>query len=615
MSKIEVVRRTPGTVVIVDVLEDLDDVGVASTLYITRINEDGELEYKFYEYVNNEYTEIEFTSSEDIEVTLDELRKEVLEEAQSYVDTHEEKTVSVNEVHGLRIHEDNLQWLNTDGEWVDLETAGTEPEEPQKPGVDLVEVKKMIEEAIAIHEDKTIYRDKVHGLEIDGGIMGYWDHNKEEWVDLQGSEHQTLPRVSNFLVVADEKGDTLLGSWTNPKSPTYKRTEIYVSTKDITTAEREEVIANADRLINNNTANTFEYGAELGKMYYFVAYAIHDIEGEEQPSSPRTAAVHAWDITPPGDVTDIKVTPSNEALSVSWTNPTDSDLAKIRLVIHEEHHPLDEDDGDVAYEGMEQSAFITGLENGKTYYLRFYVYDLNGNINNSPSMTAEGTPNDAPPSGPGGSELIAGDLERGFYGEVPSSEMISGEELAKLVGVTQGSLQNSDTPWLKWAYKGKTLFRPKKPIRYSISWDHLNSKDLVYGDRTIEVNGNQYKIRLMKSVAEGYETAEANFKKTVPNSEWNHLMLPIHKQAKDASWSYPQYVEDDVPCWGIDYTDADLGIGSGINGRCQWCQEHNSSGSSYRVSRGCAYGVSLANYNISSNTYSYMGWAPVLELL
>lgn len=219
-------------------------------------------------------------------------------------------------------------------------------------------------------------------------------------------------------------------------------------------------------------------------------------------------------------------------------------------------------------------------------------------------------------TGPGPNKLIAGNLERGFYGEVPSSEIISGDALAELVDMAKSTTSiNSDTPWLKWAYKGKVLFRPKKPIRFVTSWKRLNNRGLVYGEKEIEIGGYLYKVRLMKGISDDFEHAHGgDWGKVCPNSEWNHLMLPIHIRAKDKTWLNPENVEDDVPYWGIDYTDEDLGIGN-VRGRCQWCQEKVDGESLERVSRGCIKGVSNAFAMGPSENRTSAGWAPILELL
>ena len=56
-----------------------------------------------------------------------------------------------------------------------------------------------------------------------------------------------------------------------------------------------------------------------------------------------------------------------------------------------------------------------------------------------------------------------------YYGEVPASEFFTCEELSTLLGVTQGTLQNSNTDWFKFGLGDKTLFIPKQTIRQSIS--------------------------------------------------------------------------------------------------------------------------------------------------
>lgn len=637
MTTTQINKVSPGKVVIVDVYADLPDVGVTSTLYIVRYDDDSKEDVKFYEWVNKQYrlfdiatldeeglSEI-YSHLEGLDAEVEELKEKdgelsdridvnekLFESLRDALSAHETSVVSAEEVHGLRVSdEDQLQFLGTDGEW---HTVQGEAEGGAE--VDLEEVKILIKEAVREHEDKTTFRDHVHGLRIDGGILEYWDHNKDEWVELFSSEFQSFPRVQNLVVVASETGKELLGSWDNPtSSPTYSKTEIYISETDITSMELEDVKKNSQKIIDSNTENSFTFSANLGIMYYVVAYAVHKVEDETHYSNARTASVLAADVTPPGDVESLQVTPLDQALSVSWENPTDIDFAKVRGIYKKGSAPVSESDGNVFVDGADESAIIKNLENGQEYWVRLYTYDLNGNVNESSEMIAKGIPNDAPPTGPGPQNLIVGDLDRGFYGEVSANELWTGEEFARLLGITQGTLQFSDTPWLKFAYKGKTLFRPKKAFRSHISWDHINSKGAVYGGKVVEHEaGYRFDVRLMKSVIEGKETAEGSYS-NVKNSEWNHLMLPIHIQAKDASWAYPSYVEDDVPYWGIDYTDKDLHTHRDYgNGTYVWCQEHWNAGSASRVNRGYR-GVSDANHGTSSTTNNYRGWAPVLELL
>src|SRR5690554_5978523 len=78
--------------------------------------------------------------------------------------------------------------------------------------------------------------------------------------------------------------------------------------------------------------------------------------------------------------------------------------------------------------------------------------------------------------GPGPQELIAGNPGAGFYGEVPVSELITGDLLASTIGLTEGTVLHSNEPWLKFALDGKTLYVAKKPFRHSIPWDQIHAQ-------------------------------------------------------------------------------------------------------------------------------------------
>lgn len=212
---------------------------------------------------------------------------------------------------------------------------------------------------------------------------------------------------------------------------------------------------------------------------------------------------------------------------------------------------------------------------------------------------------------PGNPMLIAGNMEQGYFGVVPSSQLITGDALASMVGISAGTSQFSSEGWLKFAYQGKIQFVAKKPIRHSISWNSIDSANCIYGTKTVTIGGLTYKVRLMRGAN---EDPAGSFQGSINhNSEWNKLMLPIHIEAKDKSWAYPNNVEADVPYWGIDFTDADLHTheyhGSGSY---SWCQEVGDS-SSRRIVRG-GTGVSYSDSLSASGSFAPGGFRPVLEL-
>ena len=202
-----------------------------------------------------------------------------------------------------------------------------------------------------------------------------------------------------------------------------------------------------------------------------------------------------------------------------------------------------------------------------------------------------------------------------YYGEVPASEFFTGSELSTLLSVTEGELQNSNTDWFKFGIGDKTLFIPKMNIRFSISWDHLYSKGLVYGTnnnglaptgtptnqmKIVSKNGFNYKVRLIRgSSIDPYNGTSGNNVAISQGSEWNELMYRV-------SSANPNGTSKNFAM----YTDAQLNITSG-NGTYTWCQEQYST---TRVFRG-TYSVGTLYYNTSSNVYNTLGWRPALELI
>ena len=229
---------------------------------------------------------------------------------------------------------------------------------------------------------------------------------------------------------------------------------------------------------------------------------------------------------------------------------------------------------------------------------------------------------------PGAGNLISGDMTEGFFGEVSQSNFITFAALTTACGITEGTAYNSTEPWLKFAYGGKIQFVPKKPIRYSISWDHLNTKKCVYGDSgdtVVQIGDHYFKVRLFRGLEPSNDpkTTTSAISGTVNHgSEWNRLMCRIHEQAYDESWTYKNNVESPIAPLthnlgsgnnGL-YTDADLLTHNNHgSGSYSWCQEMSTS-TTNRLIRGYD-GVSYSNGVTSSATNSRRGWRPVLELV
>lgn len=157
-------------------------------------------------------------------------------------------------------------------------------------------------------------------------------------------------------------------------------------------------------------------------------------------------------------------------------------------------------------------------------------------------------------SGPGPQILADGDLEIGYYGTIDDIDFINGASLATFIGLTAGTPYVGAGQWFKFAYKGKTLFIPVQPLRYTVSWADVYRAGAVYGvdgpgdpgaagagvnqQRIITINGERFLIRLMtglgplgRFMVSSADTPTTNqyYYDTVgcDDSEWNDLMLRI----------------------------------------------------------------------------------------
>jgi len=263
---------------------------------------------------------------------------------------------------------------------------------------------------------------------------------------------------------------------------------------------------------------------------------------------------------------------------------------------------------------------------GNTYYYR--ISAVRGNdeaVSDELMMIAEEIN-----LGPGSQELIAGDMTAGFFGEVPTSELITGDDLAAQLGITQGTAQFSNEPWLKFALDDNIIYVAKKPYRYNLSWGNIYQAGAVYGtgdnglypgggnrlqDANISVDGFSLDVTLLKGAntdpaiytSNGYDMDYTH------TSEWNRLMYPIHSGVHTNS-SNPSTPSVPYAQWAT-YSDEDLLVhGNFGNGSYCWAQETQNTDPARRFSRGY-FGVTNVSRYTSTFATSYLGWRPALRLI
>jgi len=262
---------------------------------------------------------------------------------------------------------------------------------------------------------------------------------------------------------------------------------------------------------------------------------------------------------------------------------------------------------------------------GNTYYYR--ISAVRGNdeaVSDELMMVAEELN-----LGPGPIELIAGDMTAGFFGEVPTSELITGDDLATAIGLTAGTSQFSNEPWLKFALDDNIIYVAKKPYRHTVSWENIYQAGAVYGtndngynpsggnrlqDANITVDGFSLDVTLLR----GTNTDPAIFTSNgfdmdyTHTSEWNRLMYPIHSGIHTDSRN-PSTPSIPYAQWAT-YSDGDLIVDYRTgNGSYSWVQETQNTDTTLRFFRGYT-GVTYVARSTTTNADSNLGWRPALRL-
>lgn len=115
-----------------------------------------------------------------------------------------------------------------------------------------------------------------------------------------------------------------------------------------------------------------------------------------------------------------------------------------------------------------------------------------------------GVQNYYPDSGPGNKTLLKGDLQAGYFGIIPASQMFAVGQLALNLGLNAtGTTTSSGASWFKFAYKGKFIFIACMQDRVNLTWNDLYNAGAVYGTKdngTYPVGAGVYQYRPQRVV-------------------------------------------------------------------------------------------------------------------
>jgi hypothetical protein len=223
--------------------------------------------------------------------------------------------------------------------------------------------------------------------------------------------------------------------------------------------------------------------------------------------------------------------------------------------------------------------------------------------------------------------------DTGYFGTVSSAEFISGSALASSIGLTSGTAINDTTDWLKFYWHGQIHYIPMKPLRRSVSWDHIYDRGAVYGvssmglfgkgtaapsvvqNREVTIGTDTFRVKLLKGAENGDVDGSTSFTAAGEygrNSEYNDLIYRVHQDVPSSASGLTYDGGGQIGDNWASYTDTDLVIAAG-DGRAKWAIERRSDSTSSRVFRGNVR-LSILYSNTSSGVRTDSGWLPSLVL-
>ena len=278
---------------------------------------------------------------------------------------------------------------------------------------------------------------------IDMGIAGpdsVYGHGRLDFPEL------TADPLAAFDALPGNEKITL--SWTNPSEAAYQLTSVRYSTFDFpasATSGTELGVFNGTPGSDSTAEHT---GLTNGTVYYYSAFAHNGLAW----STALTDSATPGDTTAPGAPT-FAAARGDTSVVLSWTTPSDPDVAGIKVVYSTVGYPTSPDSGSAVENGNggiwnagpseAGGAVHAGLANDTTYYYSAFAFD--GAPNYSTAVQAAATPADTiGPDSPAPFAAAKGDGENLLSWTNPATADVRGVSVrfsttAYPAGPTEGS--------------------------------------------------------------------------------------------------------------------------------------------------------------------------------
>lgn len=215
-----------------------------------------------------------------------------------------------------------------------------------------------------------------------------------------------------------------------------------------------------------------------------------------------------------------------------------------------------------------------------------------------------------PDSGPGDKYLNQGTEDLGFFAKVPTSLMISEENLRAQVGYSGGTSTRLVTEWIKMFVDGKIIFFPNKPMASNVSYDSLYNAGIAQGVDGPGAPGNLLPTNQLKYVLIGSDVFKLRLFSVDPANPttWTGTVILPQGRSPMGEWCkvvcsmcQPAAPGWNGPNWKV-YYRGEFDIGATTS----WSL-NTSSGSVGQRHAFTSVQLLTQNQNVASN------WHPVLE--
>jgi len=158
--------------------------------------------------------------------------------------------------------------------------------------------------------------------------------------------------------------------------------------------QANDIIDSASAVYVGNASQYVDTGLTVDQTYYYKVFVLDEqLRYSTGVEVQQTIVDNSNDTTPPAPVQNFTATADGDTMRLSWENPAE-DFYKVIIVwdtisivsepIANTSYVIDDDIGTshVVYNGLGNSATITGLTPGQTYYFKIFAHDANFNYSN-----------------------------------------------------------------------------------------------------------------------------------------------------------------------------------------------------------------------------------------